>query len=86
METQTLPLPATKDIDTNYPTGSQREELERHGVEFDENGRPLWYTVDEWIDKLDREFADHYGEEYRVLANKRRAQWNRYSTHHFEKL
>ena len=84
MDTQTLP--ATKGRDTDYPTGSQREELERHGVEFDENGRAIWYTLDESIDKLDRKLAEHYGEEYRVLSNKQRAQWNRYSTHHFEKL
>ena len=53
-------------------TDCQREELERCGVEFDEQGRPIWYTVDEWIDELDRKLVDHFGDEYRELANKRR--------------
>ena len=71
------------DMQTTFPTIErlspklQRESLERYGVEFDEHGQPVWYTIDEWVDELDRKLADHFGDEYRELANKRRSRWNR---------
>ena len=43
------------------------------GLEFDADGNPLnVITVEEWFDELDTKLIDHFGEEYRVLANKRR--------------
>ena len=71
MDTQ-ISLPATGYFLSDLPTGLQREELERCGVEFDEDGQPIWYTLPEWIDELDRKLVVHFGEEYRELANKRR--------------
>ncbi|MDR3365735.1 MAG: hypothetical protein LBO71_02040 [Prevotellaceae bacterium] len=46
------------------------------GVEYDERGIPIGYTVMEWFDELDQKLIAHWGEEYRELANKRRTGWN----------
>jgi hypothetical protein len=46
-------------------------------VECDENGMPVGCTVPEWFDTLDKKLIDHFGEEYRVLANESRMEWNR---------
>ena len=67
-------------------TAHQRESLKRYGVEFDENGQPLWYTVPEWFDALDRKLIDHFGDEYRDLANKRRSRWNSRGKWRFQKM
>ncbi|MDR0864618.1 MAG: hypothetical protein LBO74_06765 [Candidatus Symbiothrix sp.] len=57
-----------------------------YGVELDEKGYPVGITVEEWFDKLDRKLINHYGEEYRKLANTRRASWNKKSLGHFDFL
>jgi hypothetical protein len=67
---------ASPDSPSSFREGSLREELERHGVVFDEDGQPEWYTVPEWFDELDRKLTGRFGEEYRELANKRRSRWN----------
>jgi hypothetical protein len=55
------------------------------GVDYDEYGEPVGSTVEEWFDKLDRKLTDHFGEEYRELANERRSRWNQ-KGYHFEQL
>ena len=85
MDTQTISPPIERTF-LDLPAERQREELERCGVKFDEYGQPIWYTVDEWIDKLDHKLADHFGDEYRELANKRRSRWTRTGTKIFSKL
>ena len=67
-------------------TDSQREELERSGVEFYKDGRPVWYTVPEWFDELDRKLIEHFGDEYRELANTRRTRWNHTGRWRFRNL
>ena len=43
------------------------------GIEFDAEGNPLEViTVEEWFDILDTKLINHFGEEYRILANQRR--------------
>ena len=84
MDTQTT-FPATGTTFSDLPSNLQRKELEQCGVEFDENGQPVWYTIAEWIDELDRKLVGHFGDEYRELANKRRSRWNR-SGQTFSKL
>ena len=88
MDTQiSLPLLSTRAGSfSGLPTDIQREELERHGVEFDKHGHPLWHTVPEWFDELDRKLIKHFGDEYRELANKRRSRWNCQGTWRFQKL
>lgn len=46
------------------------------GVEYDEHGIPIGCTVMEWFDALDQKLTKHFGEEYRRLANERRAEWS----------
>ena len=55
-------------------------------IEYDANGLPIGITVEEWFDKLDRKLIDHYGEEFRELANARRSRWNTDGTWTFRKL
>jgi len=76
-----LPLPTEEDISV-----SERYELERAGVEFDAEGRPLWHTAPEWFDELDSRLAEHYGEDYRRLANSRRQRWNKQERWEFEMI
>jgi hypothetical protein len=56
------------------------------GVEFDKNGKPTGITVEEWFDRLDGKLIEHFGEEYRTLANERRARWNQKSCRKFDRL
>ena len=87
MDIQTsLPLLSTVTGSSGLSTDAQRKELECCGVEFDKNGQPLWHTVPEWFDELDRKLIDHFGEEYRELANKRRSRWNEKGTWRFQQL
>jgi hypothetical protein len=87
MDTHTKDMvAASPDCHSGFSAGSFRNELERHGVAFDENGQPEWNTVPEWFDELDRKLTGHFGEEYRELANKRRSQWNGHGTWKFRKL
>jgi hypothetical protein len=44
------------------------------------------YTTEEVFDELDRKLIDHFGEEYRILANERRSQWNEKSSWKFQQL
>ena len=85
MDTHTISSPRERTF-FDLPTSRQREELERCGVAFDEHGHPVWYTVDEWIDELDHKLAEHFGDEYRELANQRRSRRNRQVSHIFSKL
>jgi hypothetical protein len=39
------------------------------GVEYDENGKPVGITLEEWMDRLDLKLVAHYGEEFRVPLN-----------------
>jgi hypothetical protein len=43
-------------------------------------------TVPEWFDKLDKRLIEHFGEEYRQLANKRRQKDNQRGLWKFEML
>jgi hypothetical protein len=43
------------------------------GITLDSNGKPAGITLDEWIDKLDRKLAAHYGDGIRDLLNEARA-------------
>ena len=84
MDTQTslfFSPPKVGDLSDN-----QRELLERYGVKFDANNQPVWYTVPEWFDELDRKLIDHFGDEYRDLANKRRSRWNSRGRWRFQKM
>ena len=45
-------------------------------VDCDANGRPKGITLNEWIDKLDRKLAEHYGYDV-LLANKSRRRQGR---------
>jgi hypothetical protein len=56
------------------------------GVEYDENGKPIWYTVEEWFDELDKKLIAHYGEDFRKLANERRTRWNELGRWKFDML
>ena len=85
MDTQTT-SPTKGKIFSDFPSPLQRADFEQCGVEFDDNGQPIWYTVGEWIDELDRKLVAHFGEEYRELANKRRSGWNRLGAQTFSKL
>jgi hypothetical protein len=55
-------------------------------VACDENGMPIGCTVPEWFDKLDKKLIEHFGEEYRQLANKRRRKDNQRGLWKFEML
>jgi hypothetical protein len=56
------------------------------GVEYDEHGIPIGYTVMEWFDELDRKLIAHWGEEYRELTNQRRSEWNKEGQWKFDML
>ncbi|MDR2682241.1 MAG: hypothetical protein LBB64_00025 [Dysgonamonadaceae bacterium] len=55
-------------------------------VDYDEQGNPIWFTVEDWFDELDQKLIAHFGEEYRILANERRARWNKQSDWNFRPL
>jgi hypothetical protein len=44
------------------------------GVEYDENGQPLWYTTEDFFDRLDRKLVERYGEGFRIKLNQARAE------------
>jgi hypothetical protein len=56
------------------------------GVEYDEHGIPVCYTVPECFDALDKKLIAHFGEEYRLLTNKRRKKWNKEGIWKFDLL
>ncbi|MDR2041008.1 MAG: hypothetical protein LBP98_01665 [Tannerella sp.] len=56
------------------------------GVEYDEHGIPLGYTVMEWFDALDQKLIANGGEEYREQANQRRSEWNKEGQWKFDML
>ena len=85
IDVQMTDAPCISGIEYDEP-GIQRKHLERYGVRFDKTGQPLWYTVPEWFDELDRKLIEHYGEEFRELANKRRTHWNRHGKWKFQKM
>jgi hypothetical protein len=47
------------------------------GVEYDTDGKPAGYTVNELFDELDKEFVSFYGEYGRRMVNARRTEWNK---------
>ncbi|MDR0815195.1 MAG: hypothetical protein LBN37_05535 [Bacteroidales bacterium] len=47
------------------------------GVEYDDNGKPVGYTIQEVFDELDRETIALYGESARKSVNEKRAEWNK---------
>jgi hypothetical protein len=55
-------------------------------VECDENGMPVGCTVEHWFDELDKRLIAHFGEEYRLLANKRREKSNKRGLWEFDML
>ena len=55
-------------------------------IEFDASGYPVGITVEEWFDKLDARLIDHFGEDFRLLANERRLRWNKDGTWNFRKM
>jgi hypothetical protein len=77
MET-TIKQPRSKQREKGEPVNNpeERELLARFGVRFDEENRPVnTYTTEEIFTKLDRMLVEHFGEEYRLLANKRRKEY-----------
>jgi len=44
------------------------------GVEYDESGRPVGITVEEWFDKLGKKLINHYGDDFRAMLNNARAE------------
>ena len=63
MEPKTIDNTPVADID--YPSAID--------VENDAAGQPVGISLDEWIGLLDRKLIAHYGEEFRYLLNKARA-------------
>ncbi|GHT21870.1 hypothetical protein AGMMS4957_11310 [Bacteroidia bacterium] len=55
-------------------------------VERDDNGNPIWYTVEEWFDVLDKKLIGHFGEEFRQLSNESRIEWNKRGPWKFDML
>jgi hypothetical protein len=67
------------DFDLDAVSGEAEE------LEFDENGEPIgYYTPEEVLNNLDRQFVATFGEEGRRMANARRERWNRTGPWHFE--
>ncbi|GHT25050.1 hypothetical protein FACS189430_11080 [Bacteroidia bacterium] len=81
-----LPLRIIKDIamDTVQEIEAPKERIA--GVEYDENGQPIWYTVEDWFDELDRRLIGHYGEKFRATVNETRAEWNKKGDWNFAQL
>jgi hypothetical protein len=67
-------------------TAKQLNRNRLSGVTYDEKGLPVGYTTEEVFDSLDKRLIDHFGEEYRKLANERRSQWNEKSSWNFKPL
>jgi hypothetical protein len=44
------------------------------GIEYDENGQPVWYTTEDAFDRLGRKLIEHYGEDFRIRLNQSRAE------------
>jgi hypothetical protein len=55
-------------------------------ITCDENGMPVGCSVPEWFDKLDNRLVEHYGEEFRTLANERRLRWNKKGMWNFDEI
>lgn len=47
-------------------------------IACDENGIPAGCTVEQWFDELDKQLIEHFGDEFRVMANERRTRWNQH--------
>jgi hypothetical protein len=50
-------------------TDIDRTLFESYGVEFDENGQPIWYDHDEVFVVLAQKLLDYYGEPVRQSLN-----------------
>ena len=44
------------------------------GVEYDETGCPVGITVEEWMDKLGKKLITLYGDDFRDMLNRARAE------------
>jgi hypothetical protein len=73
MATMTQDQPITATQSTRLP-----------GVDYDENGQPIGYTVNEVFDQFDREMIATYGEYGRQLVNESRTKWNKQGPWKFE--
>jgi hypothetical protein len=60
-------------MDDDMDTINREVEEPVRGMAFDSNGKPAGITLDEWIDRLDRKLAAHYGDGFRDLLNEARA-------------
>jgi hypothetical protein len=67
-------------------TGISGQKERLPGVEYDANGMPAGYTVEEVFDKLDKGLIEFYGEDVRKMVNERRTQWNNESFWKFDLL
>ena len=52
----------------------------------DENGMPTGCSVVEWFDKLDQKLIAHFGEEFRIMVNESRIEWNKKGLYKFDLL
>ena len=55
-------------------------------VDYDASGNPIWYTVEEWFNELDKKLITYFGDDFRKMANKRRVRWNQNSDWNFKQL
>jgi len=56
------------------------------GIEYDENGLPAGYSIQEVFDELDNNLIAQFGQEGRKIVNESRDEWNKKYPWHFEKL
>jgi len=43
-------------------------------LEYDDSGRLIGITVEEWFDKLGEKLITHYGDDFRAMLNQARAE------------
>jgi hypothetical protein len=55
-------------------------------VTCDENGMPIGCSVEQWFDKLDKKLIEHFGEEFRIMVNESRSEWNEKGYYTFDLL
>lgn len=56
------------------------------GIECDENGLPVGYTVEEVTNRLNQELIDFYGEDIRKMVNEARVKWEKKYSWRFDPL
>ena len=74
----------------NMTVSQMRETIEAAkqypNVACDENGIPTGCSVAEWFDKLDQKLIAHFGEEFRIMVNESRTEWNKKGLYKFNLL